>query len=544
VSYIGRRGNPGAFQYLYEASPGGNVVAGTNAPVDHSDNVPSLGEPVVHPSELSPETNSEFFDEQGRKLDRPVPSEAETNENYDPDKFKGNFWVKRFPDKETGEMNYAYLHRDQILDPKMDINLSIRYVDAQLPKIRHWYQSLLASEDFQERALGLFVALMDQGRMSLHDLEDLVVANIKISSGNVVTILTHNGHKVRVVLDIVAHKVLQELLDGKSKEESVFSKDGHRIDVVTINKFLHDKFGVDAHALRLYGVALAFVREFQRLVNMHKGKLGIEFVGALQEQAAQSVASDFGVSNDEIVHLIDPIVSQALMMAAIVSGDSVGKSDGHKLQGHLVFQGLPIAIENKAGSYRHWYDQSANESGKTKMLYPYGYIKRTTGTDGDQVDVYIGPDKESDKVFIVHQMKKPDFNVYDEDKVMLGFSTAKKAKEAYLKHFDDPRFFGFMTTMSMKEFKGKVFKTKDNPGMVKSMVFTVESGKVDRTPEEESFSQWLHKYPLHEHELHWNALIQHASKGEEEKNRKIVEKPHVSQGLSFNAVDFPIAEAV
>lgn len=543
VSYVGRHGDPGAFRYLYEASPGGNIVSGTNAPSDHEDHVPSLGEPVAHPNEPMPETNPELFDEQGRKLDRPVPPDAETNENYDPNKANGNFWVKRYSDPETGEMNYAYLHRDQILDPKMKTNMSIRYVDAQLPKIRQWYQDSLASEDPQKRALGLFIALLDQGRISLQDLESLTVGSVKMGNGNVTTFRVESGSPVKVVLDWNSQKTLQELLDGKDSDERVFSMNGQVLDILTINKFFNEQFGVSPSAIRSYGITLAFVREFHKIVS-NKGKMPLEFIGALQDQVAQKVAKDFGVPEEEIVNYIDPIVSQAMMLSAFARGDSVSKSSGHEIQDHIVFQGLPVAVENKAGSVRKWYDKESDEHGETKMLYPYGYIKKTEGADGDQVDVYVGPSKDSDKVFVIHQMKKPDFKEYDEDKVMLGFDTAKDAKEAYLKHFSSPRFFGHMTSMSMKEFKSKVFKTEDHPGMIKSMVWVISSEQVNRTPEEEEFSQWLHKYPLHEHERHWNALTQHDENEEINKPTNTSQQIDKPQGLMFGTAESaPIAEA-
>lgn len=127
-----------------------------------------------------------------------------------------------------------------------------------------------------------------------------------------------------------------------------------------------------------------------------------------------------------------------------------------KLHGRMEFQGLPISIENRAGSRRYWYDHEADEHGSTKMKYPYGYVKGTLGLDGDAVDVFVGPEEDSDLVVVITQLKRPDFSEVDEQKVMLGFSSASEAKKAYLKHYNDPRFFGSMKTMSVAEFKDKL----------------------------------------------------------------------------------------
>ena len=139
---------------------------------------------------------------------------------------------------------------------------------------------------------------------------------------------------------------------------------------------------------------------------------------------------------------------------------SADLSKSHKLQGNLEFMGLPIAVENRKGSSRHWHDPHSGERGSTKMLHPYGYVKGTLGVDGDEVDVYVGPNKSSQKVFIVTQMRKPDFTEVDEQKVMLGFTSSSEAKEAYLAHYDDPKFFGSIKEFTMDEFKEKLASRK------------------------------------------------------------------------------------
>jgi len=130
--------------------------------------------------------------------------------------------------------------------------------------------------------------------------------------------------------------------------------------------------------------------------------------------------------------------------------------DGFALQGRTVFQGIVIDIENKAGTFRTWYDPFGNEKGSTFMNWDYGYAKGTSTVDGDEVDVYIGPHKGSDRVFVVRQMKKPSFKEFDEYKVMLGFDNAGEAEHAYKLQYDDPRFFGGLTEISIEDFKDKL----------------------------------------------------------------------------------------
>jgi hypothetical protein len=127
------------------------------------------------------------------------------------------------------------------------------------------------------------------------------------------------------------------------------------------------------------------------------------------------------------------------------------------------WRGLVIKIENPAGSIRR------GDTWETRMLFDYGYIQRTEAVDGDEVDVYLGPDIDTaPTVFIVHQRKYGDWKQYDEDKCMLGFLSEESAREAYLKQYDDPRFLGPITEMPVDEFCRKVKLTRDKPAMIKS----------------------------------------------------------------------------
>lgn len=127
-----------------------------------------------------------------------------------------------------------------------------------------------------------------------------------------------------------------------------------------------------------------------------------------------------------------------------------------KLQGRIDFQGIPVSVENRVGSVRRWYDPHNKEEGKTTMKYPYGYIRGTLGTDGDAVDVYVGPNEQSDKVFVITQMNTPNFKTVDEQKCMLGFDSAEEAKSAYLHHYNDKRFFGSMKQLTVDQFRAKL----------------------------------------------------------------------------------------
>lgn len=121
------------------------------------------------------------------------------------------------------------------------------------------------------------------------------------------------------------------------------------------------------------------------------------------------------------------------------------------------YMGMPIVIENPKGSLRHWHDPLKDEDGTTKMKYDYGYFFGTNSGDGKVVDVYIGPHKDSRKVFVVDQVD-PRTGVFDENKVMLGTNSKKEAKEGYLQHYNDPRFFGDIHEWDIDDFYSHIAK--------------------------------------------------------------------------------------
>lgn len=151
------------------------------------------------------------------------------------------------------------------------------------------------------------------------------------------------------------------------------------------------------------------------------------------------------------------------------------------------FQGLKISIENPAGDTRHWYDPNADEHGETTMVYDYGFINGTLGLDGDEVDCYIGPDKESKKVFVITQLKRFEFTDVDEQKCMLGFPNSIAAKTAYLQHFNDARFFGDMKEMTIEEFKQKL---KDKYGSLIKHVLLDEEQSAKISGNNSLFLSW------------------------------------------------------
>src|SRR5690606_14807235 len=124
---------------------------------------------------------------------------------------------------------------------------------------------------------------------------------------------------------------------------------------------------------------------------------------------------------------------------------------GNYKKGRVRLHGLDISIENPRGSER----SGTRPDGSTwrhTLSDHYGYIRRTTGADGEQVDVYLGPQEGSDQVFIVDQLNQQDGS-FDEHKVMLGYPDQESAVTAYRSNFDTDWKMGQVTAMPVAQFK-------------------------------------------------------------------------------------------
>ena len=82
------------------------------------------------------------------------------------------------------------------------------------------------------------------------------------------------------------------------------------------------------------------------------------------------------------------------------------KKAGNYKVGKIKLQGLDISIENPKGSVRKGKDKDGEEWSVTMPAH-YGYVRRTEGADGDQVDIYLSDrPAESDPVFVVDQGRR------------------------------------------------------------------------------------------------------------------------------------------
>jgi len=107
---------------------------------------------------------------------------------------------------------------------------------------------------------------------------------------------------------------------------------------------------------------------------------------------------------------------------------------GNYKKGHIKYDGLNITVENPQGSTRSGTDEDGKPWSNT-LQHHYGYIKRTKGNDGDNLDVFVGDKPASGKVFVINQTKKD--GSFDEHKAILGAETADEAIAIYKTNYAD-----------------------------------------------------------------------------------------------------------
>ena len=135
------------------------------------------------------------------------------------------------------------------------------------------------------------------------------------------------------------------------------------------------------------------------------------------------------------------------------------KEAGNYAKGHVEWNGLNLAIENPKGSERSGTDPNGKAWSVT-MPGHYGYVKKTLGADGDQVDLYLGNAPHSKKVFVVDQIDA-DTGKFDEHKAIGNVRDEAEATKLYDAGFSDgkgPQRRGAITEMSVDQFKDWVKK--------------------------------------------------------------------------------------
>lgn len=165
------------------------------------------------------------------------------------------------------------------------------------------------------------------------------------------------------------------------------------------------------------------------------------------------------------------------------------KEAGNYKKGHVKINGFDVSIEQPVGSVRSGKDASGKEWSQV-MNNTYGYIRGTKGVDGDHIDVFLGPDMNSDMVYVVDQVNTD--GSFDEHKVMMGFSSLEDARSAYLSNYEEGwQGLGNITGVALDEFKKWI-----DSSIRKTKPFSEYKSVVPVSPLTVSRSDKSNEYPL------------------------------------------------
>ena len=166
-----------------------------------------------------------------------------------------------------------------------------------------------------------------------------------------------------------------------------------------------------------------------------------EGFGGGEEEPAQLESSATTASGPVMYKGIRGRVADA---AAKVECPTDGQAEaGNYRKGHVTINGIPVTIECAKGDRRKpdWPPLTAH----------YGYIKRTEGADGEQVDVFVHPHAESEIVFVVDQVDAE--GRFDEHKALIGWTSKAKAKAAYLSNYPKGFRCGPISCFTLDDFR-------------------------------------------------------------------------------------------
>lgn len=155
---------------------------------------------------------------------------------------------------------------------------------------------------------------------------------------------------------------------------------------------------------------------------------------------------------------------------------------GNYSKAHVRFQGIPITIENPVGSTRRGTDANG-QPWETRMdRAAYGYAKGSEAPDGEQADIYIGDNAQSDRAYVIDQYD-PETRAFDETKSVLGANSREDALAIYDSGFSDgsgPQRRQGVTEMSVDEFREFLKTPHDSP--VAEMQPSEEGGQFNSEP--------------------------------------------------------------
>ena len=121
--------------------------------------------------------------------------------------------------------------------------------------------------------------------------------------------------------------------------------------------------------------------------------------------------------------------------ATDVNASAAQREAGNYAKGRIKFKGIDIAIENPKGSTRRGTDPDG-KSWSNLQKCDYGYFTGTKAIDGDAIDVFVGPNMDSELIVAIDQYVGGKYpGTFDETKFVIGVDSKKEGEDLYLGNY-------------------------------------------------------------------------------------------------------------
>lgn len=301
--------------------------------------------------------------------------------------------------------------------------------------------------------------------------------------------LTRKNHWVAIKLDDKSPIVVLEVNHNKDNVEIVgwYTLDNRNLDRI---KRQAEREGGELLILTPKGAAASLSTLPDNSSSTDKGSISSS---ENQANEAKSFVAPSPNENENPLDYAERIVEAKRLfdeeLKVNTNPSEAQKEAGNYKKGHIKINGFDVTIEQPAGSVRSGKDASGKEWSQV-MNNTYGYIRGTESVDGDHIDVFLGPDMNSDMVYVVDQVNTD--GSFDEHKVMMGFSSLEDARSAYLSNYEEGwQGLGNITGVALDEFKKWI-----DSSIRKTKPFSEYKSVVPVSPLTVSRSDKSNEYPL------------------------------------------------
>jgi len=196
----------------------GNYFLYTNTPEDHEDYNPHLGEPLISPNQPLPQTDPEYYTEDGFKRNQAVDQGLipERNSAYNP-KDPRNVWFEVV--HANGVTRYVYKDSDLRENLDLWVQYQLRIADACMLGYRRAAYDMFRADHVRDKVTGCILMLIEQAQYLPEELCDALVRDVVFTEDTIKLL----GRKI--ICDMPLHDFFTSITGGRDPDEPLFQID-------------------------------------------------------------------------------------------------------------------------------------------------------------------------------------------------------------------------------------------------------------------------------------------------------------------------------